>query len=109
MPVETCSVVYVHVCRRVLSCAYVCVCVVFRVVESCFPQLLVSGESMVPDDRMTASGQWDEFHAPTRARMNSQGPDNDNNWFYRGGWVANSPWSDQQWIQARLPLLCTCF
>jgi len=62
---------------------------------------MVSGEVMVPDGRMTASGQWDEFHAPPRARLDTIGKDNE----HRGGWVANTPWTQNQWIQVLCVLI----
>ena len=56
---------------------------------------LVSGQTMVPDSRMTASSQWDEYHGPERARIKSEFENN-----YRGGWVAQT-WDTNQWIQVR--------
>jgi hypothetical protein len=49
---------------------------------------------MVPDMRLTASGSWDDNHGPHRGRIHMviEGE-------YRGGWIANYPWTDEQWIQ----------
>jgi len=66
--------------------------------DTCQSQPLITGEAMVPDSRMTASGQWDEFHAPSRGRINSAKIE-DEAYPYRGGWVANTPWTANQWIQ----------
>lgn len=65
--------------------------------ETCVAQPLVSGESMVPDDRMTASGSWDQNHLPDRARLHYVGLPG-----LAGGWVANSPWTVNQWHQVTL-------
>jgi hypothetical protein len=64
--------------------------------ETCDFQPLVSGDSMVPDVRLTASGSWDQFHTPDRARLNSMAEGN-----YGGGWIANTPWTADQWIQVQ--------
>jgi len=61
--------------------------------EACQAQPLVSGESMVPDLRMTSSSHWDLFHQASRARMHSVYDDG-----YRGGWVA-WPWDQNQYLQ----------
>lgn len=67
---------------------------VFLNLETCSAEPLVSGESMVPDARLTASGSWDDNHGPHRARIHmiKEGD-------YRGGWIANYPWTNEQWIQ----------
>ncbi|ELT93510.1 hypothetical protein CAPTEDRAFT_77234, partial [Capitella teleta] len=54
---------------------------------------LVSGETFVPDNRMTASSEWSEFHGPQRARMDAV-----KEGLFNGGWVAQT-WSSNQWIQ----------
>lgn len=67
--------------------------------ETCVAQPLVSGDSMVPDVRLTASGSWDANHGPYRARLHmiKEGD-------YRGGWIADYPWNDNQWIQVTTQL-----
>ncbi|ELU01346.1 hypothetical protein CAPTEDRAFT_139889, partial [Capitella teleta] len=55
----------------------------------------------VPDDRMTASSVWDEYHGPERARLQSIKEGD-----YRGSWVPYN--SDKsQWIQVEFDVFMT--
>ncbi|ELU09709.1 hypothetical protein CAPTEDRAFT_79687, partial [Capitella teleta] len=59
----------------------------------------------VPDEKMTASSQYDEYHGPKRGRIDTVA-EGTNQGEYRGAWC---PWgsSPGQWIQVEFNSLMT--
>ncbi|ELT87524.1 hypothetical protein CAPTEDRAFT_92663, partial [Capitella teleta] len=53
----------------------------------------------VPDARMTSSSQWDSYHGPERARINTTKEGE-----FVGAWVPDS-WNSTQWIQVEFDAL----
>lgn len=53
-------------------------------------------DGAIPDAQITASSQWDDYHSPARARLNTKqaGPQ-------KGGW-SSRPCDLNQWLQVDL-------
>ncbi|CAH1781368.1 unnamed protein product [Owenia fusiformis] len=62
--------------------------------RDCGSEELVTGPSIVPDERITSSSDFDAYHSSNRARMHTlkEGPN-------KGGWAAKNN-DVNQWIQA---------